>query len=77
MRTVPTHTPITKTEPIGHGLRLQQDTFPSTTRPLNLGANSSINTLAARNTATLLSETVPMKPSIEQQQKSAFRRPTS
>ncbi|CAF4155557.1 unnamed protein product, partial [Rotaria sp. Silwood1] len=24
MRTVPTHMPITKTEPIGHGLRLQQ-----------------------------------------------------
>ncbi|CAF2854243.1 unnamed protein product [Rotaria sp. Silwood2] len=74
IQTVPSNVPITKNESTDNEVRLQRDIFSNTTRSLNLGTN----TFTARNTATLFSETIPIKPSVEQQQQQpAFHRPLS
>ncbi|CAF1495159.1 unnamed protein product [Rotaria sp. Silwood1] len=72
---IPSNVSMTKNESINNGIRLQRNIFPNTTRSLNLGTNSTTNTFTARNTSTLFSETIPIKPTIEQQ--SAFHRPLS
>jgi hypothetical protein len=66
---------MTKTEPMGNGLRLQRDIIPPTTRLVN--NNNTTNTFTARNTSTLFRGTVPVKTPTEQQQQSAFHRPLS
>jgi hypothetical protein len=79
LHTLPNNGSMAKNESIANGLRLQRDIIPTSTRPLSVATNSSINTFTARNTSTLFSETVSVKTPVgqQQQQQSAFHRPLS